>query len=169
MYFAAYPTICDTVERHIITDRGLFSRQGDWGHISSTISRVIFYFGNLNLGDDLEVITASFDEVDNHALIHTSLLNKNNGNLLARIFKKRLLLTYKITLLVNPISKKYPSESALINNGGGVKNLIDLCAKNNIPQLIFISTCSNCRIVNNHYLANEDHELNPLSLRCIIR
>ena len=92
LYFAAYPTICDTVERHIITDRGLFSRQGDWGHISSTISRDIFYFGNLNLGDDLEVIIVSFDEVDNHALIHTSLLNKNNGNLLASIFTKKAII-----------------------------------------------------------------------------
>ena len=92
LYFAAYPTICDTVERQIITDRGLSSRQGDWGHISSTISRDIFYFGNLNLGDDLEVIIISFDEVDNHALIHTSLLNKNNGNLLASIFTKKAII-----------------------------------------------------------------------------
>ena len=74
-------------------------------------------------------------------------------------------MTYKIALLVNPITKNYPRESALINDGGGVKNLIDLCAKNNIPQLIFISTCSNWRLVNNDDLADEEHELNPLSLR----
>ena len=66
-------------------------------------------------------------------------------------------------LVGDPITKKYPLESAKINEDG-VKNVIDSCHKMNIEKLIFISTCSNYGLINNDELASEDHELNPLSL-----
>ena len=47
-------------------------------------------------------------------------------------------------LVGDPITKKYPEESALINDQG-LKNVIDLCAKYN-EKFIFVSVSSNCLI-----------------------
>ena len=66
-------------------------------------------------------------------------------------------------LVGDPITKKYPKESALIN-GQGVKNVIDLCAKHNIKKFVFVSTCSNYGLIKNDELVDEEFELNPLSL-----
>ena len=66
-------------------------------------------------------------------------------------------------LVGDPISKKYPKESALINDKG-VKNVIDLCAENNIEKLIYVSTCSNYGLIESDDLADEEYALNPLSL-----
>ena len=66
-------------------------------------------------------------------------------------------------LVGDPITKKYPNESAAINNEG-VKNVIDLCAKKNIEKFIFVSTCSNYGLIQDDELAHEEFELNPLSL-----
>jgi len=66
-------------------------------------------------------------------------------------------------LVGDPITKKYPDETARINDEG-VKNVIDLCAEKNICKLVFISTCSNYGLIKNNDLANEEYELNPLSL-----
>ena len=66
-------------------------------------------------------------------------------------------------LVGDPITKKYPQESAKINDDG-VKSVIDSCHKMDIEKLIFISTCSNYGLIKNDELANEENELNPLSL-----
>ena len=66
-------------------------------------------------------------------------------------------------LVGDPITKKYPSESSAINDQG-VKNVIDLCAKQNIENFIFISTCSNYGLIKDDEKADEEFELNPLSL-----
>ena len=66
-------------------------------------------------------------------------------------------------LVGDPITKKYPNESALINDTG-VKNVIDLCANYDSNKFIFISTCSNYGLIQSDELANENHELKPLSL-----
>lgn len=66
-------------------------------------------------------------------------------------------------LVGDPITKKYPNESSAINDKG-VKNVIDLCAKQNIENFIFISTCSNYGLIKNNEKADEEFELNPLSL-----
>jgi len=66
-------------------------------------------------------------------------------------------------LVGDPITKKYPNESAVINDEGA-KNVIDLCAAMNIDKFIFISTCSNYGLIKDDELANEEFDLNPLSL-----
>ena len=66
-------------------------------------------------------------------------------------------------LVGDPITKKYPEESALINDQG-VKNIIDRCAEQNIDKFIFISTCSNYGLIESDDLADEEYTLNPLSL-----
>ena len=66
-------------------------------------------------------------------------------------------------LVGDPITKKYPKESALINDQG-VKNIIDRCAEQNIEKFIFISTCSNYGLIESDDLADEEYTLSPLSL-----
>lgn len=66
-------------------------------------------------------------------------------------------------LVGDPITKKYPSLSAEINNVGVFK-LIDSLAGKSIDKVIFVSTCSNYGLIPDDEVANEQFELNPLSL-----
>lgn len=66
-------------------------------------------------------------------------------------------------LVGDPITKSYPDQSAQINNIG-VKACIDFFDDQPINRLIFISTCSNYGMIGENELADEEHELKPLSL-----
>ena len=63
-------------------------------------------------------------------------------------------------LVGDPITKKYPAESSLINDQG-IKNIIDICAEKGIQKFIFISTCSNYGLIESDDLADEKYILNP--------
>ena len=65
-------------------------------------------------------------------------------------------------LVGDPITKKYPEESAAINNRG-VKTVIDACNNKGVKRLIFVSTCSNYGLIKTNEKADENHVLNPLS------
>lgn len=66
-------------------------------------------------------------------------------------------------LVGDPITKKYPEASNKINEVG-VQACIDYFDNKNIDRLIFISTCSNYGLIKENELADEEFELNPLSL-----
>lgn len=66
-------------------------------------------------------------------------------------------------LVGDPITKKYPEASNKINDIG-VQNCIDFFDDKEIDRLIFISTCSNYGLIKEDELADENFELNPLSL-----
>lgn len=66
-------------------------------------------------------------------------------------------------LVGDPITKKYPDESYLINDIG-IQTCIQNLNKKALNQVIFISTCSNYGLISNDALANEDYPLAPLSL-----
>ena len=66
-------------------------------------------------------------------------------------------------LVGDPITKKYPVESGLINEKG-IKHCMDYFSDKAINKLIFISTCSNYGLIKENELADENFELNPLSL-----
>ena len=66
-------------------------------------------------------------------------------------------------LVGDPITKKYPNESQQINDVS-VKKCIDYFNGKGIDKLIFISTCSNYGLIKDDELADENFELNPLSL-----
>jgi len=66
-------------------------------------------------------------------------------------------------LVGDPITKTYPEESELINEKG-IRKCIDFFSNRNIDKLIFISTCSNYGLIGFDQLADEEFELNPLSL-----
>ena len=66
-------------------------------------------------------------------------------------------------LVGDPITKKYPNESNEINDYS-IKKCIDYFNGKGIGKLIFISTCSNYGLIKDNELADENFELNPLSL-----
>ena len=65
-------------------------------------------------------------------------------------------------LVGDPITRKYPDESAAINEKA-VKTVIDTCDEEGVKRFILVSTCSNYGLIENDDLAGEDHQLNPLS------
>ena len=65
-------------------------------------------------------------------------------------------------LVGDPITKKYPEESRLINEEGVHQALLQLaCLK--IRRLVFISTCSNYGLIPENEVADETYPLRPLS------
>ena len=134
------------------------------------------YIGNIVTQNLLKngFIVTSFDGFLYHN--HQCVLNKiqskkflfNYGDILDNerlepLIERADAVVLLAGLVGDPITKKYPIESALINDKG-VKNVIDLCAKYNISRFVFISTCSNYGFMENDKLANENHELKPMSL-----
>lgn len=66
-------------------------------------------------------------------------------------------------LVGDPITKKYPNESKLINEIA-VQNCFHFFNGKGLDKLIFVSTCSNYGLIKENELADENFELNPLSL-----
>ena len=66
-------------------------------------------------------------------------------------------------LVGDPITKKYPIESGLINEKG-IRHCMDYFSDKEINKMIFISTCSNYGLIRENELADENFGLNPLSL-----
>ena len=126
---------------------------------------------NLLLNDNL---VTSYDNLlyNNHLCVQNKTHFQNyrfiygdmlNTKILSPLIEKSDAVILLAGLVGDPITKKYPEESVLINDQG-VKNVIDLCAKQNVEKFIFISTCSNYGLIESDELADENHELNPLSL-----
>jgi len=93
-----------------------------------------FYFGDINNNDALESVSKDVTDV----IILAGLVG-------------------------DPITKKYPIESGIINEKG-VRKCIDFFNGKNIDKLVFISTCSNYGLIKENELADENFPLNPLSL-----
>lgn len=66
-------------------------------------------------------------------------------------------------LVGDPITKKYPALSNVINLHG-MKRFIAHLSQYHLNKVIFISTCSNYGLMINNALADEQTELKPLSL-----
>jgi probable biosynthetic protein (TIGR04098 family) len=86
LYFAAYPTIADTLERQLIIRHELMEGAGDWAVRTSTVARDVFYYRNLNLGERLTATLRRFDRVGENIILHTTLTAESDGASLADIF-----------------------------------------------------------------------------------
>lgn len=93
LYFAAYPTIADTLERQLINSHELMEGAGDWAVRTSTIARDVFYYRNLNLGQRLTATLRRFDSVRENVILHTVLTAESDGAALADIFTAKRLIT----------------------------------------------------------------------------
>jgi probable biosynthetic protein (TIGR04098 family) len=92
LYFAAYPTIADTIERRLIGKHHLADTALDWAAQSSTVARDVFYYRNLDLGKNLIATLKRFDRVGENAILHTLLTNEVDGAPLAEIITAKRLL-----------------------------------------------------------------------------
>lgn len=87
LYFAAYPTISDTLERVIVLANGLHDRTGDWAMATSTVARDVFYYSNLALGQNIVVSLRRCEQVNgDQMLLHTVLLAATDEKPLGEIF-----------------------------------------------------------------------------------
>ena len=66
-------------------------------------------------------------------------------------------------LVGDPITKIYPELSKDINLDG-VKNCLNTINNSEVERVIFISTCSNYGLIPDNQSADENYDLNPLSL-----
>lgn len=66
-------------------------------------------------------------------------------------------------LVGDPITRKYPIESKLINEVK-IMGFIDHLNNRGLNKVIYISTCSNYGLIPENTLADENYPLNPLSL-----
>lgn len=85
LYFAAYPTITDTLERQLIARHQLAETTRDWTLQSSTVARDVFYYRNLDLGKKLVATLKRFDRVGENVILHTLLTDEIEGTPLADI------------------------------------------------------------------------------------
>lgn len=66
-------------------------------------------------------------------------------------------------LVGDPVTKKYPDQAAVVNDKGH-EMMVRLLAGRGLNKVVFVSTCSNYGLIEGDQLADEDFELNPLSL-----
>jgi len=92
LYFAAYPTITDTLERQLVIRHELLDGKDDWAVRTSTVARDVFYYRNLNLGQRLTATIKRFDRVGENIILHTALSAKSDGAALADIFTTKRVM-----------------------------------------------------------------------------
>jgi nucleoside-diphosphate-sugar epimerase len=137
---------------------------GGEGYIGNVLSQILLSHG-------YKVI--SYDNLlyKNHPCVLNKIHHENYrfiyGDIVDIISQEKVFNEINAVVLLaglvgDPITKKYPKESAIINNEG-IKNVINLCSKFHIEKFIFVSTCSNYGLIGSEELADENYELNPLS------
>ena len=94
----------------------------------------------------------------NYEFIKGNICDKNT---VKKIIKNVDFIINAAAVVGDPASKKFP-DLTYKTNYEACKNLAELTRKNKIKGFIFFSTCSNYGIANG--LANEETELNPLSI-----
>ena len=92
LYFAAYPTICDTLERQLVRQHGLTDLGKDWALATSTVARDVFYYGNLDLGTSLRATLNRLDHADDTIILHMTMRRLSDGRAIADIFTRRQVL-----------------------------------------------------------------------------
>jgi probable biosynthetic protein (TIGR04098 family) len=95
LYFAAYPTIADTAERGLVRRLGLVAAGApDWALATSPLARDVFYYGNLPLGDALDVELLSFVLEPDRAGVKTRvrLRRASDGQVIADLVTRRVFV-----------------------------------------------------------------------------
>lgn len=96
----------------------------------------------------------------NYKFIHGDICNLKNLDFALRDVTDVVILA---GLVGDPITKKYPDESKIINDIGVINCLKHLSGKG-LDRVVFVSTCSNYGLIPDGVLASENSELSPLSL-----
>lgn len=138
---------------------------GGGGYIGSVLTSYLLSKGyKVNVLDnfvyDNHITTLSFTANENYQFFYGDFGNEIDLDNASKDVTDVVLLG---GLVGDPITKKYPIESGLINEKG-VQSAINFFNKKSIDKLVFISTCSNYGLIPENKLADEDYELSPLSL-----
>jgi len=137
---------------------------GGAGYIGSVLTRYL-------LGQGYKVTVLDALLYKNYFSIKSLIKNKNfnfikgdfnNNFLLKKSLENVKDVIFLAGLVGDPISKKYPKRSRLINYYY-IKKCFKRLNKYSINKLIFISSCSNYGLLPTNKLANEESKLNPLS------
>jgi len=141
---------------------------GGAGYIGSVLTRHL-----LNKNFKVTVLDALL--YDNYNSIKCLEKNKNfrfikgdfnNYLKLKKALKDVVTVVFLAGLVGDPISKKYPKKSRLINYYY-IKKCLERLKESYIKKLIFVSSCSNYGLLSSSMKANEDSKLNPLSYYAI--
>ena len=138
---------------------------GGGGYIGPIVAKRLLSFGyrvrivDLFLYDTQNIMLGLFDDPG---------LDVLNGDLAdAKVVAEGLEGATDVAILAglvgDPITKKYPDAHDAINETG-IRDLVDQLNGRGLQRVIFVSTCSNYGLIPEATLADEDHELNPLSL-----
>jgi probable biosynthetic protein (TIGR04098 family) len=92
LYFAAYPAMTDMLERQLIRKHRLAATNSDWALQTSTIARDVFYYRNLNIGEELTASLRRFDRVGENVILHTLLMAKDDRAALADVITAKRIL-----------------------------------------------------------------------------
>jgi len=95
----------------------------------------------------------------NYSIFYGDITNNSNLDTVSQDITDVIILA---GLVGDPITKKYPQQSEIINENG-IRNCIDYFSGKGLNKLVFISTCSNYGLIGENELATEEFELKPLS------
>lgn len=87
----------------------------------------------------------------------------NDENLLEDLIKKIDYVVHLAAIVGEGACKNEPDLTKKTNIEG-TKKLINLCSKHKVKRLIFFSTCSSYGVQDTKIMANEETQLNPVSL-----
>ena len=138
---------------------------GGAGYIGSIVTKYLLEKGYMVVSYDLllynnYVCVEPFKTQKHYRFINGDMLDKDKLKPIISDVNAVVLLA---GLVGDPVTKKYPKESKVINDIA-VKGVINLCSEVNIERFIFISTCSNYGLIKEDKFADENHDLKPLSL-----
>jgi probable biosynthetic protein (TIGR04098 family) len=95
LYFAAYPTITDTLERQLVKRERLVAGDHDWARLTSTVARDVYYYRNLDLGKGLTANLKRFDRVGGNFVVHTLLVSEDGAPLADVITAKKVVADHR--------------------------------------------------------------------------
>ncbi len=85
LYFAAYPTLVDTLERKLVEGTGLRPADVDWALAASTVARDVFYYRNLDLGQRLVATLNRAQRLADGYALHCILSREHDGQVVAEV------------------------------------------------------------------------------------
>jgi nucleoside-diphosphate-sugar epimerase len=160
---------CQRVSRDILAPRGIEQRKilivGGAGYIGSVVTEHLLACGYAVRSFDLQIYghgltIVPFLNHPNYQYIYGDIVDTAAISAALEGITDVVLLA---GLVGDPITKEYPNESEKINEIG-YDILLEALNGRGLNKVVFVSTCSNYGLVEGDQLADENFELNPLSL-----
>ena len=157
------------VVRRTLAPRRLEARKvlvvGSAGYIGSVLCAHLLANGYRVLGLDLLLFangstTLPFFADPNYEFVCADLTDRGR---MAAVLEGVSDVVVLAGLVGDPITKRYPEPSRIINHDG-ILDLLRQLDGRGLNKVLFVSTCSNYGLIEGDAVADEDFALNPLSL-----